>query len=376
MLQNQRKVQEDLYGRQANTFSSMATDIGVVVSDHKIHCKRFLSDNDIQYLLLNGDSSDVLKQIPDNSVDCVMTSPPYWGKRKYANGGIGLEKDYREYIRNILLVFREVKRILKPTGSFWLNIGDSYNNKNLLGIPWRVALYLTDEQDWCLRNHVVWNKVKGGMDNSKDKLSNIHESIFHFVKKPKGYYYDVDAIRSKPRQSKIVNGSIVSATGVSGVRYKRQIEISTALTDEERAAAIEALNGMLEGVTRGDISDFRMLIRVQQRTTHSNDSLVSGRAKELIDKGFYFLKYHPKGCKPGDVWDILPEDTHKRKLHYAPFPVDLCRIPILSTCPENGIVLDPFCGSGTTLYAATILNRRSVGIDISEEYLKLTQERL
>ena len=188
-------------------------------------------------------------------------------------------------------------------------------------------------------------------------------------------YYDADAIRSTPKTSKVVNGSVVSATGVSGVRYKRQIELSTELSEEERRNAFSALEEMLTGVVNGDIADFRMIIRGQQRTTHSNSQKVSGRAKELRDKGYYFLKYHPNGSKPSDVWDIIPEDTQKRKAHFAPYPQDLCRIPLLSSCPPEGIVLDPFCGTGTTMLVASQLNRRSVGIDISEEYINQAEER-
>lgn len=326
-------------------------------------------------LLLNGDAVEVLRDLPDGCIDFAMTSPPYWGKREYENGGIGLEDDYRDFVKHLAAVFAELKRVLKPEGSFWLNLGDSYNGKGLVGVPWRVAFELIDNQGWILRNSVIWNKLKGGMDNSKDRLGNVHENVFHFVKQAKGYYYDVDAIRSKPRESKVVNGAIVSATGVSGVRYKRQIELSTALSDVEKSAAFSALERMLAEIGSGCASDFRMIIRGQQRATHSDSEKVSGRAKELRDKGFYFLKYHPKGSKPSDVWDILPEDTQRRETHFAPYPVDLCCLPLLATCPEGGTVLDPFCGTGTTLVAARNLGRKSVGIDISLRYLELTQER-
>lgn len=326
-------------------------------------------------LLLNGDAIAVLRELPDGCIDFAMTSPPYWGKREYENGGIGLEEDYRDYIKQLAAVFAELKRVLKPEGSFWLNIGDSYNGKSLVGVPWRVAFELVDNQGWILRNSVIWNKLKGGMDNSKDRLGNVHENVFHFVKQAKGYYYNADAIRSKPRESKIVNGAIVSATGVSGVRYKRQIELSTALSNAEKSAAFAALERMLADIRSGRASDFRMIIRGQQRATHSDSEKVSGRAKELRDKGFYFLKYHPKGSKPSDVWDILPEDTQRRETHFAPYPVDICFLPLLATCPEGGMVLDPFCGTGTTLVAARNLGRKAVGIDISHRYLELTQER-
>lgn len=349
----------------------------------KIDDQKTLSEKFDDYLLspsttplfIHGDSLKVLSQLPDKSIDFAMTSPPYWGKRQYAENGIGLEKDYRDYISDLCRVFFELKRVLKDSGSFWLNIGDSYKEKQLLGLPWRVAFELTDNQGWILRNEVIWNKVKGGPDNAKDKLGNVHEQVFHFVKSSKNYFYDTDAIRSKPSQSKIVNGAVVSATGVSGVRYKRQIELSTELNPTEKKNAINALNSILNDVQQGKLSDFRMIIRGQQRTTHSDSKRVSGRAKELQDKGYYFLKYHPNGSKPRDVWDILPEDTQNREIHYAPYPEDLCKIPLLATCPKDGIVLDPFSGTGTTMLVAKQLGIKSVGIELSEEYIAVAERR-
>lgn len=322
-----------------------------------------------------GDSLEVLQCLPADSIDFCMTSPPYWGKRTYENGGIGQEKHWRYFVEDLAAISAEVKRVLKPTGSYWLNMGDTFLSKQLLGIPWRVTFELTDNQGWMLRNSVIWNKLKGGPDNSKDRLRNVHENVFHFVKDLKGYYFNADAIRSAPQKTKIKNGAIISATGVSGVRYKRQIELSTSLTEEEKKNAFLALSDMLDSVKRGKYSDFRMIIRGQQRTTHSDSQTVSGRARELHEKGYYFLRYHPKGAKPSDVWDILPEDTQKRKLHFAAYPEDLCKIPLLATCPPNGIVLDPFCGTGTTMLAAMRLGRKSIGIDIAEEYLELAAER-
>lgn len=348
----------------------------IVERDHDHAFTAYRTGNDVSPLLLLGDAKEILESLPDCSIDLAMTSPPYWGKREYENGGIGLEPDYRDYVKHLAEVFAEVKRVIKPEGSFWLNLGDTYSGKGLVGIPWRVAFELTDNQGWVLRNDVVWNKLKGGMDNTKDRLANVHESLFHFVKQPKGYYYDADAIRSKAREAKVVNGAVISATGVSGVRYKRQIELSTALMPSEKKTAFAALEQILNDVAEGRLSDFRMVIRGQQRTTHSDSAKVSGRAKELIDKGFYFLKYHPKGSKPGDVWDIIPEDTQGREAHFAAYPIDLCRRPLLATCPPGGIALDPFSGTGTTLLAAHMLGRRSVGIDLSRRYLELTQERL
>src|SRR5574341_870460 len=129
---------------------------------------RYLEGDEIRPLFIHGEVLETLRTFPSESIDCCMTSPPYWGHRQYAVTGIGLEADYREYIGNLANVFAEVKRVLKSTGSFWLNLGDTYQNKQLIGIPWRVAFELIDKQDWILRNDVIWNKVKSGTDNARD----------------------------------------------------------------------------------------------------------------------------------------------------------------------------------------------------------------
>lgn len=334
----------------------------------------YLADEGWHPLFIQGDALSVLPTFPAGVIDCAMTSPPYWGQRAYSGGGIGQEETWQQFVENLLAITEQLHRVLKPSGSFWLNIGDAYERKCLLGIPWRVATAMTDRQGWILRNDVIWNKVKGGPDNATDKLRNVHEHVFHFTKSGK-YFYDADAVRSKPGQSRVVNGTVVSATGVSGVRYRRQLELSTALSEDERARAYAALEAVLDEVRTGSLSDFRMIIRGQQRTTHSDSEQVSGRARELRERGFYFLRYHPGGAKPSDVWDILPEDTQKRASHFAPYPEDLCKIPLLTTCPEEGVALDPFAGTGTTNLVAFQLGRKSIGIEIAGDYISTASER-
>lgn len=323
-----------------------------------------------------GDALKVLASLPDECIDCVVTSPPYYMKRQYLGGGIGLEATYQEYIENLLAIVKEIYRVLKPSGSFWLNIGDSYKNKQLLNIPHRVAIRMQDEQRWILRNTVVWDKMKGTMTQSKDSLGSEYEPMFHFVKKKQGYYYDADAVRKKPRSAHVENGAVVSATGVSGIRYRRKIELSTELTKEQKTNAYKALEDVLEKIKKGELADFRMVIKgANQRVTNGDTTNLSGRAKELQEKGYYFLFYNPNGSMISDVWQIVPEDTQGRKLHFAPFPEDLVKTPIILTCPPDGIVLDPFVGTGTTSCVAAQFNRKSIGIDTAREYLELAENR-
>lgn len=328
--------------------------------------------------LIHGDSRNVLQEFPDGSIDCVITSPPYWGVREYEGESfLGQEDTLEEYIDNLLDIISEVKRVLKPQGSFWLNLGDTYDNKNLAGVPWRVAIALQDRQNWMLRNDIIWNKIKGNPSSANDRLRVMHEYVFHFVKQ-KDYYYDMDTIRGEAdfELKYKENGDVVSPTGVSGARYRQQIENNDALTEEEKENAKEALEDHLERMKNREIKDFRMVIRDEQRSTHGSSEDLSGRARELAETGFYFLRYNANGPVPENIWDIVPEDEHRDDTHCAVYPVELCEIPIEATCPKDGVVLDPFVGTGTSVVAANRMGRRGIGIDASKGYLQTAQDRL
>jgi len=334
-----------------------------------------LLNGDIRFHFINGDSVQRLRDIPTNAVDCCITSPPYWAQRRYeGDSSLGNEKDWAEYVNRLINIFSEVKRVLKPEGSFWLNIGDTYDDKNLVGIPWRVCFALQDN-GWILRNDNIWNKLKGGPCNSKDKLRNNHEHVFHFVKQKK-YYFDVDSIRNPPKEAQKRGDTIVTPTGVSGSKYRRQILESKNLNDGEKKAALRALESTIHRISEGTLVDFRMVIRGEQRATHSDSTEYSGRANELRTKGYCILPYHPKGSKPSDVWNILPEDRARKDEHFAVFPEELCILPIKATSPVNGIVLDPFSGTGTAILAALKLGRRGIGIDSSERYINHANYRI
>ena len=195
--------------------------------------------------LINGNCEDVLQRIPRESVDCVITSPPYWNQRDYQVSSeekhrlLGSEASHLEYVKNLADIFSQVKRVLKRDGSLWLNLGDKYVNKNLMGLPWRVAIALQDD-GWILRNDIIWDQMKG-TQSAGDRLRDIYEHIFHFVKEKK-YYYAADEIRIRPPvRASNRNGTMISATGVSGKKYRQQIKGSTNLSVVEKQQAMQAL---------------------------------------------------------------------------------------------------------------------------------------
>lgn len=331
-----------------------------------------------KYKLICGDCLSELKKMDNQTVNCIITSPPYWAMRNYDNNEdvneIGNEESYLDYISKLKSVFSEAKRVLSDNGSLWLNIGDKYNNKALMGMPWRVAISLMDD-GWILRNDVIWNQMKG-TQSCKDRLRDMYEHFFHFVKS-KTYYYNADEIKLKPNlKPKKINGKMVSATGVSGKKYRQMIIDSEALNDTEKSNALKALDDVLLKIQSGEVNDFRMTIRGAQRAWHSDDVAISGRAKELKEKGFYIMKMGASGFLPGDIWNIVPEDTWRKDSHCAVFPEELLRIPILATCPNGGIVLDPFSGTGSTVSAALKLGRKGIGIDLSAEYNTIAINRI
>lgn len=332
-----------------------------------------------RYKFIHSDCLTALRAMPDASVNCIITSPPYWGMRIYDNAEdeneIGNEPAFQDYVSALTEIFNEAKRVLTSDGSLWLNLGDKYNSKALMGMPWRVAISLMDRGGWILRNDVIWNQLKG-TQSCKDRLRDSYEHIFHFVKSKK-YYYDDDSIRIKPtKQPTITETSVTSSTGVSGKKYRKLIIESTVLSEEEKEAAMKALDDTLAEVRSGELNDFRMTIRGAQRAWHSNNTAVSGRAKELEARGFYIMKIRSKGCLPTDIWSIVTEDTWRKDNHCAVFPEELLRIPILATCPPKGVVLDPFSGTGSTVAAALKLGRRAIGIDLSEEYIANSEKRI
>ena len=310
--------------------------------------------------ILTGDSVSVLGKFPAKSVNCTVTSPPYWGQRNYGKlDAIGLEATFESYVQRLLAVFGEVYRVTTDDGSLWLNMGDRYVNKDLVGMPWRVALALKDH-GWILRQDIIWNKIRM-TQSSKDRFRTLHEYIFHFTKKSR-YYFDRDSVlekhEDKPRYK---NGKLTSIYGVTGESYRRTIQDTKNLTAAEKKDANAALDAVLDDMRCGKIVDFRMIIRGHQRPYQGNDDSISGRAKELKNRGYYFKMQKSDGRMPSNIWNIVPEDTHRTDAHCAVYPAELLERPIRATCPPDGIVLDPFMGTGTTIVAALKHGRRGLG---------------
>jgi len=249
--------------------------------------------------LEQGDAATVMQRIEDESIDCIVTTPPYWRRRTQGTESI-TATTADEYINELLLTMEQAKRVLKPRGSLWLNMGDDTTDGFVQGIPWRVALAMMDRQGWQLVNEVVWNKTTTSPQGSQDHLRKVHECMFHLVKNDDFYYNDEELRRTY--------ALIVHNEGKS----------------QKRA------------------------------TTRAKD-------RYMQPEDFH-------GMVPGDVWTIGVQRSGIA--HYCVAPDTLYRLPLVATCPRGGIVLDPYCGTGTACRIAYELNMRSIGIDINPAYIK------
>jgi DNA modification methylase len=314
-----------------------------------------------------GDALKRLHALPDASIDCVITSPPYFSLRDYdADGQLGLERHVDQWVEQLVTISAEVRRVLVPTGTFWLNLGDTYSSrppqgaerKSLLMAPERVAMRL-QESGWIIRNKIVWAKPNPVPSSIPDRLNCTYEVIYVLARQPK-YFFDLDAIRTPHR-----------STETSTRPHKREI------------AAREPWRGPNSMTATG---------------------LRSLKAQGRVG--------HPLGKNPGDVWTIAPGGY--RGAHHATFPLALaermvaagcpearcarCRMPwkrqiirslggtatraaLAQTCnctarKEPGLVLDPFIGSGTTAVAAEKLHRDWLGIELNPEFAAGAQDRI
>lgn len=273
--------------------------------------------------ILCGDATAVLRQLPDNAIHCIVTSPPYYQQRDYSTElQLGNEDTPEAYIDRLRQVLAECLRVLRPDGTLWLNLGDKYQDGRLLGMPWRVAL-AAQEDSWILRSDIIWHKPNAMPSSVKNRPTTDHEYIF-LLAKSTDYYYDIDAVREP-------HVTFSSQSRMKGGRNH-----------------FGKVNGTPEqGKNRGD------------------SNLHDGRWDQA---------FHPKGRNRRTVWEIPLSKF--REAHFAVFPEKLVELCVLAGCPEGGIVLDPFIGSGTTAVVAQKLGRHYVGVDINPKYCDMARSRL
>lgn len=272
---------------------------------------------------LCGDAIAVARTLPADSVDTIVTSPPYFGQRDYGNDlQIGQEASEQEYVDRLAELFSQLRTVVKPTGSLWMVIGDKYRNGELLGMPWRVCLALKDT-GWILRSDCIWHKPNAMPSAVKTRPTTDHEYIF-FFSHSKNYFYDADAIR-EPHVTFSENSKMKGGRGHFG----------------KRGGTPES------GKNRGD----------------------SNLHDARWDQAF-----HPKGRNKRTVWSIPLSKF--REAHFAVYPESLVETCILASCPETGVVLDPFSGAGTTALVASRLGRQFIAIDCVAEYCEMARQRL
>ena len=304
--------------------------------------------------ILQGDCRDVLATLPDGSVNCVVTSPPYFGLRDYGvDGQIGLEPTPEAFVAELVAVFREVRRVLRDDGTLWLNLGDSYASqpswgrdagtssldgrkqgrkggqssdraawglkpKDLVGIPWRVAFALQAD-GWYLRQDIIWAKPNPMPESVQDRCTKAHEYVFLLSKSPR-YHYDADAIRED--------------------------------------AVCEKLPG--RGMTD---------TRENYGAGNGGNSGLAALRNRLNDQG-----ENDKTRNARSVWSIATQPFSEA--HFATFPPELAERCIKAGCPEGGTVLDPFGGAGTTGLVADRLQRNAILIELNPDYAAMAKRRI
>lgn len=320
-------------------------------------------------MIITGDCRDVLPTLEAESIDCCITSPPYWGLRDYGmSDQIGLEDTMEEYIKSIRKIAKEIYRVLKPEGTFWLNLGDKYSKlspagngdpsigskpngariskprhmnypeKCLLLIPSRIAILL-EEDGWILRNDVIWAKLNPMPESVKDRLTCSHEHIFFFTKIGKGYYFDAESISEPCSESSLK-------------RYAQDIENQNGS---------ERHPGKTNGPMKAALPRYG-----GDKYTENPDIFYRTKSGNIYNPT---LRRNKR-----DVWNISTARFSGN--HFATYPESLVRPCVLAGCPVGGIVLDPFSGSGTTGRVAHDLGREYIGIELNPAYAEASEKMI
>lgn len=326
--------------------------------------------------IIIGDALTELRKLPSDSVDCVVTSPPYWGLRDYGvDGQLGLEPTFAEHISIMADLFGEVRRVLKPEGTLWLNYGDSYATsvngrsaadtkaagnddrtfrdkpfstvqgvlkpKDMCGIPWRVAFAL-QERGWYLRQDIIWSKPNPMPESVSDRCTKAHEYLFLLTKRPK-YYFDAEAIAEETVYQPLAEDEN-SHRGSSFDRRKTAVHQLGRASDKPRRSSR----------SKHDFAD--------DRKRNGDDGMAASfrAVRETRNKR--------------SVWSVPTQPF--AEAHFATFPPALIEPCILAGCPAGGTVLDPFGGAGTTGLVADRLQRNAVLIELNPDYAAIARRRI
>jgi site-specific DNA-methyltransferase (adenine-specific) len=315
-----------------------------------------------------GDSRVLLREIPPESVNLVITSPPYFKQRDYCNleNEIGNEASVEAYLNNVLDIFHECVRITRSDGSIVLNLGDKYEDGGLLLIPYRFALEVLKREPVKLAHNITWVKINPTPRQFKRRLVSSTEPFFHFVKSD-NYYFNRDDFMNILNNKK----ERVKVGDKLGKKYFELIEKSNLSKSEKQKAKKELLK-VIQEVKEGKIVSFRMKIRGIHAPAFGGQE--GGRKIHLEKQGFTIIKIVGEAMKR-DVIESHVE-TLKGCPHPAVYPEFVVQEIIKLLTKPQDIVLDPFVGSGTTCVAAKKLNRHYVGIDINPTYCSYAEERL
>lgn len=317
-----------------------------------------------RYALTCGDNREVLCAMPDNSVDLVVTSPPYFSQREYSSVGLGNEATVEEYLDNVFATFRQIVRVVKPTGNIVYNIGDKIIDGSLQLVPYRFAIRILAELNLRLVNDITWVKKNPTPHQFSRRLTISTEPFFHFAL-GNGYYYDRASFQPGKETTRH------TPTRKLGSQYRQLIE-SSELTVAERSAAHQALDQAVADVWSGAIQSFRMKIRGIHAPAYGGQD--GGRKMHIERDGFTIIRITGQSMKR-DVIES-PVESLPGNGHPAVFPVQVIREIIRLLCPPKGLVFDPYMGSGSTMVAALLEGRSCAGIDISQDYCDAALERV
>ena len=363
--------------------------------------------------ILIGDVLTRLRELPNDSVHCVVTSPPYWGLRDYGvEGQIGLEKTPQEFISKLTEVFREVRRVLRADGTCWVNMGDSYSSqpnqrvqkaegrddvagwkqasnngscgvgsrsaeglkpKDLMGMPWRLAFAL-QEDGWWLRQDIIWSKPNPMPESVTDRCTKAHEYLFLLTKSAK-YHYDAEAIKEPAVADHAAgNRSHKGATAyLEGDERHRTKQGLVAYAQRNSWNGSKFHDGK-NAVNHPNVGRNRTL--GEKGETADSSEVRSGKGASF-GRGAGWRDdpaNSPETRNKRSVWEIATQPFSEA--HFATFPRKLVEPCIRAGCPTGGVVLDPFNGSGTTGLVALAEQCRYIGIELNPEYAAMAERRL